>query len=217
MDFELARANMVDQQIRPWEVLDQHVLDAVANVPREAFVPPEYRLLALADTAIPIGHGQKMMTPKLEARLLQALAIQPDDRVLEIGTGSGYLTALLARLGGSVVSFEIIPELSSTAAQTLACARTQDISLQNADGLSALTDTTPFDIIAVTGACASRRPELEAQLALNGRMFIICGVAPAMEALLITRAATDAYTCASIFETELDYLHGADPTPTFSF
>jgi protein-L-isoaspartate(D-aspartate) O-methyltransferase len=130
MDFETARFNMVEQQIRPWEVLDQTVLDVCAKVPRERFVPEDYRQLAFSDTAIDIGHGQAMMPPKIEARLLQALDVQRTDRVLEIGTGSGYLTALLATLAAHVTSIEFFEDLSTRAKHHLRAAGIANVALQ---------------------------------------------------------------------------------------
>lgn len=217
MDFETARFNMVEQQIRPWEVLDPNVLNACAQVPREAFVPENYRQLAFSDTEIDIGHGQAMMAPKIEARLLQALDVRRTDRVLEIGTGSGYLSALLASLAAHVTSIEIFDDLATRAKHNLRQGGISNIALHVGDGLDGWSTAEPYDVIVVTGSTPARRPLIEQQLSINGRMFIVVGVAPVMEALLITRLAKDSWTTESLFETELAPLLGAEQKPEFRF
>ena len=217
MDFETARFNMVEQQIRPWEVLDPNVLNACAQVPREAFVPENYRQLAFSDTELDIGHGQAMMAPKIEARLLQALDVRRTDRVLEIGTGSGYLSALLASLAAHVTSIEIFDDLATRAKHNLRQGGISNIALHVGDGLDGWSTAEPYDVIVVTGSTPARRPLIEQQLSINGRMFIVVGVAPVMEALLITRLAKDSWTTESLFETELAPLLGAEQKPEFRF
>ena len=217
MDFETARFNMVEQQIRPWEVLDPNVLNACAQVPREAFVPENYRQLAFSDTEIDIGHGQAMMAPKIEARLLQALDVRRTDRVLEIGTGSGYLSALLASLAAHVTSIEIFDDLATRAKHNLRQGGISNVALHVGDGLDGWSTAEPYDVIVVTGSTPARRPLIEQQLSINGRMFIVVGVAPVMEALLITRLAKDSWTTESLFETELAPLLGAEQKPEFRF
>lgn len=217
MDFETARFNMVEQQIRPWEVLDPNVLNACAQVPREAFVPENYRQLAFSDTEIDIGHGQAMMAPKIEARLLQALDVRRTDRVLEIGTGSGYLSALLASLAAHITSIEIFDDLATRAKHNLRQGGISNIALHVGDGLDGWSTAEPYDVIVVTGSTPARRPLIEQQLSINGRMFIVVGVAPVMEALLITRLAKDSWTTESLFETELAPLLGAEQKPEFRF
>ena len=217
MDFETARFNMVEQQIRPWEVLDPNVLNACAQVPREAFVPENYRQLAFSDTELDIGHGQAMMAPKIEARLLQALDVRRTDRVLEIGTGSGYLSALLASLAAHITSIEIFDDLATRAKHNLRQGGISNIALHVGDGLDGWSTAEPYDVIVVTGSTPARRPLIEQQLSINGRMFIVVGVAPVMEALLITRLAKDSWTTESLFETELAPLLGAEQKPEFRF
>ena len=217
MDFQQARFNMVEQQIRTWEVLDQDVLDALQAVPRDAFVPEDFRLLAYSDTRIPLGFGQFMMPPRVEARILQALKPNRQERALEIGTGSGYLTALLAHFARNVLSLEIHPELASSAQRRLRAQNHTNISVLAQDGLNGAADRGPFDVIAVTGALYRRSPTLEAQLAVGGRLFAVIGEGPAMEAVLITREADEVFTSETLFETELEPLLGAEPPPRFSF
>ncbi len=217
MDFETARFNMVEQQIRTWEVLDANVLEACANVQREYFVPDGYRQLAFCDTSIDLGHGQAMMPPKVEARVLQALDVQRADRVLEIGTGSGYLTALLATLAAHVTSIEIFDDLSARAKHNLRNAGINNVALHVGDALDGWSTAEPYDVIVVTGSSPERRALIEQQLSLNGRMFIVVGTAPVMEALLITRLAKDSWSVESLFETELPPLLGAESKPEFKF
>ena len=217
MDIETARFNMVEQQIRPWEVLDANVLGACAKIPRERFVPDAYRQLAFCDTAIDIGHGQTMMPPKLEARLLQALDVQRADRVLEIGTGNGYLAALLATLAAHVTSIELFEDLSARAKRNLRHAGISNVALHAGDALDGWSTAEPYDVIVVTGSSPQRRPLIEQQLSLSGRMFIVIGVAPVMEALLVTRLAKDSWATESLFETELAPLIGAETKPAFEF
>ncbi len=216
MNVEHARTQMLGQQIRAWEVIDERVLDVLARVPREAFVPQEYRDLAFADTAIPIGHGQSMMHPKLEGRLLQALQLVPLDRVLEIGTGSGFLTACLAALSESVVSVEIHEDLSAQARTRLADQGIKNVELRIGDGL-ALDLKTEFDVIAVTGSV----PELDERwiklLSPGGRLFVVVGRAPVMEALLITRQPSGAATREVLFETVLPALENTSQLTPFVF
>jgi protein-L-isoaspartate(D-aspartate) O-methyltransferase len=217
MDVETARFNMVEQQIRPWDVLDANVLDVCTRVPRELFVPEAYRNLAFSDTSIPIGHAQHMMAPKVEARLLQALDVRSADRVLEIGTGSGYLCALLAALGAHVTSIELFEDLSARAKDNLKRSGVGNVKLHVGDGLEGWRTAEPYDVIAVTGSTPSRRPAIEQQLALGGRMFLVIGVAPVMEATLITRLTKDTWATESLFETELEALVGAETKPEFQF
>ena len=217
MDFQQARFNMVEQQIRTWEVLDQDVLDALQAVPRDAFVPEDFRLLAYSDTRIPLGFGQLMMPPRVEARIVQALKPNRQERALEIGTGSGYLAALLAHFARNVLSLEIHPELANSAQRRLRAQNRTNISVLAEDGLNGAADRGPFDVIAVTGALCRRSPTLEAQLAVGGRLFAVIGQGPAMEAMLITREAGEVFATETLFETELEPLLGAEPPPRFSF
>jgi protein-L-isoaspartate(D-aspartate) O-methyltransferase len=217
MDFQQARFNMVEQQIRTWDVLDQDVLDALQSVPRDAFVPEDFRLLAYSDTRIPIGHGQSMMTPKLEARIVQALKPSATERVLEIGTGSGYLTALLGHFARNVLSLELHEDLATAAQRKFRAQSMMNIQVLPVDGFQGQPDRGPFDVIALTGALYQRSPALEAQLAIGGRLFAVVGQGHAMEALLITRLANGGFTSEALFETELEPLIGAEPPPRFTF
>lgn len=217
MDFQQARFNMVEQQVRPWDVLDQGVLDALLQLQRDAFVPAAYRQLAYSDTRIPLGGGRFMMTPKLEARMVQALGLKGTDRVLEIGTGSGYVTVLLARFSRSVLSLEIDPEVAAEARKKLRAQGCVNASVVVADGLNGSPDNGPFDAIAVTGALTVRSPVLEAQLAVGGRLFAVVGQGHAMPALLVTRVSESEFVEESLFETELEPLSGAEPKPSFRF
>jgi len=211
-----ARFNMIQQQIRPWEVLDGRVIAVLAEVPREHFVPEGYKGLAFADTEIPIGHGQHMMAPKVEGRLLQALDVRPGSQVLEIGTGSGYVTACLARLGGQVTSVEIHGDLLDEARGRLSDQGISDVELVNADGLAAIPDG-PFDAIAVTGSLPMRDDRLRHHLKAGGRLFLVVGEPPVMDALLITRVGDNAWKEESLFETELAPLLNVPRPERFRF
>lgn len=214
MNFETARNQMLAQQIRAWNVLDDRVLDVLHNTARELFVPGEDRDLAFADVEIPIGHGQAMMNPKIEARLLQELTIDPLDEVLEIGTGSGYLTACLARLGRHVRSVEIFEDLSRSADARLRSLGIGNVSLEAADAFT-LAPGSQFDVIAVTGSVPVLTDQFIAMLRPHGRMFIVVGRAPAMEARLVTRHSDGTWTAVSLFETVLTPLVNADTTEPF--
>ena len=212
-----ARFNMVQQQIRPWEVLDQRVLDLINQIPRDQFVPDAYRGLAYADIEIPLGHGQHMMFPRVEARLLQALDVRPTDKILEIGTGSGYLTACLANLGGQVVSIDIHEGFTAAARASLEALGLNNVELRTADGLAGEIAGGPFDVIAVTGSLPQLPDGLKQQLTVEGRLFAVTGEAPAMEASLITRVSEDAWRSEALFETELVPLENAPCTERFEF
>ena len=213
---ELARENMVENQIRTWEVLDQAVLDAMQDVPREDFVPEGYRQLAYADTEIPLGGGEVMMAPKLEARMMQALQLDPRDSVLEIGTGSGYVTAVLARLARHVASIEVREDLCERARARLSERAISNVTVDCGDGLQGRPKGAPYDAIAVTGSVYEVPQALLTQLRIGGRLFAIVGEAPAMEALLITRTGPDQWSTESLFETVLAPLKGAEKPSEFS-
>lgn len=208
MNVEQARFNMVEQQIRTWEVLDQQVLDLMAQVPREDFVPAAYRNLAFADTSIPLDHGQCMMVPRVEARMLQALQIEPRDRILEVGTGSGFVTALLARLGGHVTSIEIFDSLLRSAQTKLDAHGVENIDLYSGDASRGWDRAAPYDAIAVTGSMPTLEESFQNNLAIGGRLFLVVGQEPAMEALLITRTGDNQWATESLFETVLPPLVG---------
>jgi protein-L-isoaspartate(D-aspartate) O-methyltransferase len=215
-DIEHARFNMIVQQIRPWDVVDDRVLKALAHIPREQFVPDDYWDLAFADAAIPLGHGQSMMEPKLEARMLQALNVQPGDRVLEIGTGSGFITACLVHLGGEVTSLEIHPEFTAQAAERLEKLNLK-AELQTRDALAELPAAGIWDVVAVTGSLPEMDDRLKGLLAPEGRLFAVTGVAPAMTAHLITRTASGAFRDEVLFETDLAALENAPQPDCFTF
>ena len=203
MNFEKARLNMVEQQIRPWEVLDQRVLDVILESQRDAFVPADYQGIAYSDTRIPIGHGETMMSPKVEGRLLQALDIQAHERGLEIGTGSGYLCSLIATLSSQVISVDIHADFIENAGKRLSGRGINNVDLVQQDACDGLLHAAPYDYIAVTGAMASVPASLKEQLAIGGRLFVIVGQAPIMEAMLIERTSEDVYSQEALFETEL--------------
>jgi protein-L-isoaspartate(D-aspartate) O-methyltransferase len=216
-DTERARHNMLEQQIRPWEVIDQRALDAMAAVPRERFVPERFQGLAFADTEIPLAHGESMMAPKIEAKLLQALDVQPTDRVLEVGTGSGYLAACLARLGGHVVTVEIHADLQKEATARLAALGIQNVEFVAGDVFSVAVPGAPFDVIAVTGSVHRLPVLLEGMLAEGGRLFAVVGEPPAQRATLVTRVRGDVYRREALFETVLPPLHNAPRPAAFVF
>jgi protein-L-isoaspartate(D-aspartate) O-methyltransferase len=212
IDIEQARFNMIEQQVRPWDVLDQRVLDVMSTTPREDFVPEKYRSLAFADTNIPLGHDQVMMAPKTEGRTLQVLDVQATDSVLEIGTGSGYLTACLSRLGNHVTSVEIFPEFREAAAAKLAAHGYRNVTLKDADAANGIGSDTRYDVIAVTGSLPLVHRQFHDNLAIGGRLFVISGIPPVMEALLITRIDEHNWSRESLFETSLPpLLHAMQP------
>jgi protein-L-isoaspartate(D-aspartate) O-methyltransferase len=213
MNVEVARAQMLGQQIRAWEVLDDRVLRTLGETPREHFVPAELRDLAFADTEIPLGHGQAMLAPKIEGRILQALQVEAVDSVLEIGTGTGYLTACLARLSKHVTSVEIFPDFVAAARANLAAQDVPNAEVQAGDGL-ALELPATFDAIAVTGSIPELDEHLVRMLRPEGRLFVVVGRAPIMDARLITMHANGDWTTQSLFETVLAPLVNAErPEP----
>lgn len=213
MNFETARTQMLGQQLRAWDVLDERVLNVVRATPRELFVAESERELAFADTEIPLGHEQVMLSPKIEGRLLQALRVEPVDDVLEIGTGSSYLTACLARLGGRVTSVDIFPDFVAAAGERLAELDIRNIELATADGL-ALSYSGAFDAIAVTGSVPTLTSHFIHMLRPHGRLFVVVGRPPIMEARLITLQRSGQWTQQSLFDTVLKPLiHADQPEP----
>ncbi|MFV2031929.1 MAG: protein-L-isoaspartate O-methyltransferase [Gammaproteobacteria bacterium] len=202
---ETAKFNMIEQQIRPWEVLDGQVLAAINEVDREDFVPERYRGLAYADCQIPLGEGVSMFPPAVEGRMLQSLLIEADDHILEIGTGSGYITACLAKLGQQVLSLDIDAEAQAKARECTSRYGLDNIEFETANAFKRPYDQA-FDVIAVTGSVKSVPENLKQALAIGGRMFIISGQSPVMQALLITRANTNEWNSQSLFETDLPAL-----------
>ena len=216
-DYELARFNMVEQQIRTWEVLDQRVLDLLFRVRREDFVPSQYRALAFVDMEIPIGHGERMLQPKLEARMLQELMLAPTDRVLEVGTGSGYMTALLGSVAAHVYSVEIHEDLTRAAAERLAQSGISNVTLETGDGSRGWDAHGPYDAIVVTGSVPVLPPAFKASLKAGGRLLAVVGEAPVMEAQLITAVEAGAYNTVSLFETVIAPLKNAQQPERFVF
>ncbi|MGD8925794.1 MAG: protein-L-isoaspartate O-methyltransferase [Thioalkalispiraceae bacterium] len=216
MNTELARANMIEQQIRPWEVLDDKVLHLIADVPREEFVPAGLHNLAFADMNIPLGHGEVMMSPKIEARMLQALAIQPTDTVLEIGTGSGYVTALLAKLARHVYSVDIHEDFVNQVKTRLHDDGILNVTLEIGDAAQGWPQHGPYDVIAVTGSLPLLPRDIQESLAVGGRLFVIVGDSPVMEARLITRTGPASFESQDLFETDLPPLRNAPQPDRFS-
>ena len=217
MNIEQARFNMIEQQIRPWEVLDPQVLDLLFVVKREDFVPAAYRNLAFADMEIPIGSGQVMLAPRVEARLLQELGIKKTDKVLEIGTGSGYMAALVAAAAEHVVTIENRPELAEFARQNLERAGVTNVTIEVGNGANGWSQRGPYDAIVVSGALPSLPAALLKQLRVGGRLAAIVGEAPVMEAQLVTCSAEGAYNTVNLFETVVPALDGSEAKSTFSF
>ncbi len=216
MDTKQARFNMIEQQLRPARVLAADVLTLLAETKREKFVPSAYRHLAFDATAIPLGHGAHMFTPELEARALQALAMRRHEKVLEVGTGSGYMAALLSAHAGHVLSYEIEPMLADTARANLEFARVRNVQVVTGDGLAVLPTQGQFHVIMVSGAVAGIPQTLLDQLKPGGRLFAVTGTRPAMQATLIHRIG-DHFEHVALFETDTDFLLGAEPVPQFVF
>ena len=214
--IEASRTRMIEQQIRVWDVLDPRVLDALASVPRERFVPEAFRAVAFADAAIPIGHGQSMLKPALEGRILQALAPVRGERTLEIGTGTGFFAACLARMCGAVDSIEIHPDLAANAVRTLESQGVSQVSVETGDAFLREFDAR-YEVVAVTGAIPVRAPDFERALAIGGRMFVVVGQPPIMEACLVTRTGTETWLSESLFETVIEPLTRPAPISTFRF
>jgi protein-L-isoaspartate(D-aspartate) O-methyltransferase len=216
-NFDAARHNMVVSQIRTWDVTDDRVLELVSRAPRQDFVPAELHNMAFADMQIPLGHGEVMMAPLVEARFLQVLAIKPTDSVLEIGTGSGYLTWLLAQLGKQVTSIEIRGEFTERAAGRLAAHGASNVRLEVGDGARGWSRAAPYDAIFVTGSMPLLAEEFRQQLRIGGRLAVIVGDAPVMEAKLITRVNESGYDIRSLFETVIPPLVNAPSPERFRF
>ncbi|MBV8398489.1 MAG: protein-L-isoaspartate O-methyltransferase [Acetobacteraceae bacterium] len=209
---------MIEQQVRAWDVLDERVLDIFRKVPREHFVPAEHRYMAYADTEVPLPKGQHMLRPSVAGRLLQALELTGTERVLEVGAGSGFLTASLASISAHVESIEIFPELADLARANLAALSIGNTRIVTADALATAGDPAKrYDAIAVTGSLPLADERFQRQLAIGGRLFIIMGEAPVMTARLVRRTAEDAWTSESLFETVVDPLINARRPPEFTF
>jgi protein-L-isoaspartate(D-aspartate) O-methyltransferase len=216
LDMEQARFNMIEQQIRPCEVLDGRILELLKHVRRENFVPRDKRAMAFMDMEIPLGHGATMWQPKLEARALQELHLGRNDRVLEVGSGSGYLTALLSMLAGHVTSVEIVPELNAMARQNLQAHRHDNITLEIGDAARGWGSAS-YDAIVLTGSTPVLPAAFQNSLNTGGRLFAIVGDAPVMEARLITRVAPDTFETVNIMETCVEPLQNALQPNRFVF
>ncbi len=215
MNVEKARHNMIEQQIRPWDVLDEQVLELIADTPREAFVPEEHRALAFTDIEIPLGKGRHMLAPRVEARIRQAINVQPGDKVLEVGTGSGYLTALLARRAAHVYSVDIDPAMLSMAEENLNSQGIDNVTLEEGDAARGWDAHVPYDVIVLGGSVAQLDPSLKHALNGGGRMFAVVGEGPAMNAVLITRTGGAEWAEEELFEIELEPLENSAAPHSF--
>lgn len=217
MNFDQARQNMVENQVRPWEVLDGRVLDVLRQVRREDFVPPAHRQFAFADLNLPLGHGEVMMKPVLEGRVLQALELKPEDSVLEIGTGSGFLTACLAKLAAQVTSVDIHEDFTAAASQRLQAAGITNAQLVTGDAVNTWQPQGTFDAMVVTGAIYRIPDRFLGWLKPGGRLLVIRGESPVQQVLVLTHEGNGRYREESLFETDLPYLAHAEPPRRFVF
>jgi len=217
MDIAQARFNMVEQQVRPWEVLHQDVLDLMLELPREIFVNPLHKNIAYADTALPLGHGEVMLMPKLAGRLLQNLSLKSTDTVLEIGTGSGYLTALLAKSAKQIHSIDRIADFSQQAAARLKQLNISNVTFETADIFKQFPTPQSYDSIVLTGSIETLPRELEEALKVDGRLFAVIGRLPVMQAILITRVSETQWINEYLFETDIPPLIGMQPSNPFVF
>jgi len=215
-DVESARHQMIEQQVRAWEVLDQNVLGALERVRREEFVPPAFRDLAFADMSVPLGHGQSMLPPKVEGRILQALAVQPDDRALEVGAGSGFFAACLGQLARSVRSIDLYPDFVAMATENLRRTGVHNVRVDALDAMH-LAEEGAYEAIAVTGSLPVYDARFERALAPGGRLFVVVGPGPIMEAQRITRVGQGEFVRESLFEVSIDPLVHAPQPPRFVF
>ena len=217
MNFEKARFNMIEQQIRPWDVLDGDVLQLLSEVKREDFVPLAHKVLAFADMEIPLGHGQFMLPPRVEARMLQDAAIQKNEKVLEIGSGSGYMAALLAHQAQRVISLGINPELAKMARENLQKAGVFNAEVRQFDGAKGTPAESPFDVIVLSGSVAVVPSALLAQLKVGGRLVAIVGDEPVMRATVVTRGSDTAYTTTQPWDTVAPRLQNFPEPERFTF
>jgi len=216
MNLDQARFNMVEQQIRTWEVLDQEVLDLLFEVRREEFLPVSAKSLAFVDMEIPLGHGEVMLAPKLEARMLQEVGVKSTDKVLEIGSGSGYMTALFAKRAAFVDSVEIVPELSAFAAKNLAAHGIENVKLHVGDGAQGWSGG-PYDVIVLTGSTPILAPSFLSKLNPGGRLLAVIGDAPVMKATLFNVAGPNEIARVELFETCISPLRNAPQPKRFVF
>jgi protein-L-isoaspartate(D-aspartate) O-methyltransferase len=217
MNIEQARFNMIEQQIRPWNVLDTDILDLLHVVKREQFVPAAFQNLAFADVEIPLPGGEAMMTPKLEARALQELGLRKHETVLEIGTGSGYMAALMAHRAAKVTTVEINPQIKELAEKNLAKAGISNVTVELGNGAQGWDKGTQFDVIVISGALEVLPEAFLQQVKVGGRIAAIVGEPPAMEFNIITRTGENAWNTVKVFETNVKYLSGAPAVSHFQF
>ena len=215
MNFDQARRNMVEQQVRSWEVLDQRVLDVLGRVHREDFVLAKHRRLAYADMMLPLGNGEEMMKPVVEGRMLQALALEADDEVLEVGTGSGYITACIASLAASVLSVDIDQGLIDKVGRKLKSMSVDNVRLESGDALGDWSPERAFDAVVVTGSAPAIPERFKSWVRPGGRLFQVRGNSPVMEAVLMKRLDSDNWATQSLFETDLPRLAGAEDPEVF--
>jgi protein-L-isoaspartate(D-aspartate) O-methyltransferase len=216
LNVELARHNMIAQQVRPWDVLDERVLNVLSAVRREDFVPAASRNLAFADLSLPLGHGEVMMKPVVEGRVLQAVDAQPGESVLEIGSGSGFLTACLAKLAGEVVGVEQHADFAAAANTRLGAAGITNAHVETAEAVRGYTPKHPFDVMVVTGAVCELPQHWYDWIKPGGRIFAIAGQSPVQCATLYTRTTGSAWNATTLFETDLPYLRNAEPPQRFA-
>ena len=217
MNFEKARFNMIEQQVRPWEVLDERVLELLETTHREDFVPVRYRKMAFSDMAIPLDHDQNMMKPVVEGRLLQALEVKPDETVLEIGTGSGFITACLAKMAKRVVRVDIHEQFTTKAVAILKENDIDNVELETGDAMTGWQPEQAHDVVVVTGSVQDIPDHFRGWVNPRGRLFVICGDEPAMEAKLLTKLNATEWREESLFETDLARLINAEKAPEFEF
>jgi protein-L-isoaspartate(D-aspartate) O-methyltransferase len=215
-DVQSARRQMIEQQVRAWEVLDLKVLEALEQVPREQFAPPGYRELAFADTYVPLAHGQVMLAPKVEGRILQTLDVQASDSALEVGTGTGFLAACLGRLARSVRSIDIFQDFVTDARERLRAAGAHNVRAETQDAMT-LTEREAYDVIALTGSLPVYDPRFERALRLGGRLFVAVGTGPMLDARRVTRVGHDEYLRESLFEVGMPPLLNAHTPSRFVF
>jgi protein-L-isoaspartate(D-aspartate) O-methyltransferase len=217
MNIEQARFNMIEQQIRPWNVLDQDILDLLHVVKRERFVPAAYQNLAFADVEIPLPGGQAMFSPKIEARILEEMKVKKHETVLEIGTGSGYMAALLAHRGTKVISIEVNEEIRVLAQKNLARAGIHNVTVEQGNGAEGWANGAPYDVIVISGALEVVPDAILKQVKVGGRIAAIVGQPPVMEFNIISRVGENSYNTVKIFETNVQYLTGAPALSHFQF
>lgn len=216
MNTQAIREQMIEQQVRAAAVLDERVLDVMQELPRELFVPEQYRAVAYADAKIPVGRGQHVLAPIIHGRMLQALAVGPEDVALEVGTGTGYVAACLGKLAARVRSVEIFPDLADQARANLFAVAINNVAVETGDGMQ-LTESERYDVIAVTGSLPLYDERFQRALRIGGRLFVVVGVAPAMEAWKVTRTGEREWQRESLFETDVDPLLNAPRPPAFVF